>query len=90
MKDILRTDGHHPESVAYGIALLSSLSGVPESVLGRMAPEDWADLRVTLARTNLRFMRAVNLLDEKDGDEPEDPTRAAGTPPRTSVTTCAA
>jgi len=90
LKDILRTDGHHPESVAYGIALLSSLSGVPESVLGRIVPEDWADLRIVLAQSNLRYMGAVNLLDRKEGDESDDPTRAAGTPPPTSGTTCGA
>ena len=87
LKDILRTDGRDPESVAYGIALLSSMSGVPESVLGRIVPEDWADLRLVLSQSNLRFMGPVNLLDKKEGDESGDPTRAADTPPPSSATT---
>jgi hypothetical protein len=87
LKDILRTDGHHAESVAYGMALLSSMTGVPESVLGRIVPEDWADLRVVLAQTNMRFMGPVNLLDKKEGGESEGPTRAADTPPPSSATT---
>lgn len=89
LKDILRTDGHNPESVAYAMALLSSLTGVPESVLGRIVPEDWADLRVLLAKTNLRFMGAINLLD--GGEEDDDPTGAEpDTQPPSSATTCAA
>ena len=70
LKDVLRTDGHHPESVAYGIALLSSMTGVPESVLGRIVPEDWADLRLVLSQSNLRFMGPVNLLDKWGGRRP--------------------
>jgi len=81
VKDILRTDGHHPESVAYAVALLSSMSGVPESALHRIALEDWADLCVALSRANMRFMGVINLLDKKEGDENEDPTEAAATPP---------
>ena len=95
LKDILRTDGHDPESVAYARALLSSLSGVPESVLDQLVPEDWADIRVALTRTNMRFTGQINLLDKKSGGgEPEgdgDPTgAAASTPPRSSETTSAA
>jgi len=95
LKDILRTDGHDPEGVAYARALLSSLSGVPESVLDQLVPEDWADIRVALVRTNMRFMGVLNLLDEKgDGQEPGDngdPTGAAAlTPPPNSETTSAA
>ena len=90
LKDILRTDGRDPESVGYALALLSSLSGVPESALGQIVPEDWADLRVSLARTNMRFLGAVNLLDEREGPEDGDPTAAANTPPRNSGTTSGA
>jgi hypothetical protein len=38
-------------------------------------PEDWADLRLILALTNMRFMGQVNLLDKKE-DEAADPTKA--------------
>ena len=55
VKDILRTDGHPPESVAYAVALLSSMSGVPESALLRIVLEDWADLRVALSLTKRLF-----------------------------------
>jgi hypothetical protein len=75
LRDILRTDGHAPESVGYARALLSALSGVPEIVLDELVPEDWADLRLILARTNMRFMGLVNLLDEEKA-EAKDPTAA--------------
>jgi hypothetical protein len=89
LRDIIRTDGHAPESVGYARALLSSLSGVPEAVLDQLAPEDWADIRLVLARTNMRFMGLVNLLDRQDKNE--DPTSAAEpTPPPTSGPTSAA
>jgi hypothetical protein len=77
LRDIIRTDGHDPNSVGYAGALLSSLSGVPESVLDQMIPEDWADIRLVLAKTNMRFMGLVNLLDKRDDGETEDPTPAA-------------
>jgi len=85
LKDILRTDGHDPDGVAYARALLSSLSGVPEVLLDQLVPEDWADLRVALARTNMRFMGLLNLLDQKDGGKTPgadgDPTQAAALAP---------
>jgi len=95
LKDILRTDGHEPESVAYARALLSSLTGAPEAVLDQLVPEDWADLRVALTRTNMRFMGVVNLLDKKEGGETpnddSDPTEAAEIiPPPNLGTTSAA
>ncbi|MDR2096740.1 MAG: phage tail assembly protein [Treponema sp.] len=91
LRDILRTDGHAPESVGYARALLSSLSGVPEAVLDSMVPEDWADIRLILAMTNMRFMGIVNLLDQQADDETKDPTAAAEpTPPPRSAPTSAA
>jgi hypothetical protein len=92
LRDIIRTDGHAPESVAYARALLSALSGVPEAVLDQLVPEDWADLRLVLAKTNMRFMGLINILDKKEDAENEDPTEAADmaakpgnvTPPRNS------
>ena len=93
LRDILRTDGHDPASIGYARALLSALSGVPEAVLDELAPADWADLRLVLARTNMRFMGLVNLFDEKDGEETGDPTGAGepgnGTPPPNSGPTSA-
>jgi hypothetical protein len=86
LRDILRTDGHESESVGYAVALLSALSGVPEAVLHNMVPEDWADLRLILAQTNMRFMGLVNLLDKKE-DKTADPTKAeeADAPPPNSA-----
>jgi len=93
LRDIVRTDGHDPESVGYARALLSSLSGLPEALLDQLVPEDWADIRLILAQTNMRFTGLVNLLDKKEEDD-EDPTTAAvsmeGTVPKTSETTSAA
>jgi hypothetical protein len=90
LRDILRTDGYDPNSVGYARALLSALSGVPETVLDELVPEDWADLRLILARTNMRFMGLVNLLDKKE-DNPPDPTKAGeNTPPPNSEQTSAA
>jgi hypothetical protein len=97
LRDILRTDGHAPDSVGYARALLSSLSGAPEAALDQLVPEDWADLRLLLAHTNMRFMGLVNLLDKKEDDKTGDPTKAAGillevkhTPPPNSDPTSAA
>ncbi|MDR1858791.1 MAG: phage tail assembly protein [Treponema sp.] len=95
LRDIVRTDGHDPDSVGYARALLSSLSGLPEALLDQIAPEDWADLRLILAQVNMRFMGIVNLLDAKEGDgDNDDPTTAAvaaeGTVPLTSESTSAA
>jgi len=91
LRDIIRTDGHAPESVGYARALLLSLSGLPEALLDQLVPEDWADLRLVLARTNMRFMGLVNLLDKKegeDGDGPDGPTEAAeNIPPQNSERT---
>jgi hypothetical protein len=92
LRDIIRTDGYAPESVGYARALLSSLSGLPEVLLDQLVPEDWADLRLILARTNMRFMGIVNLIDEKE--EIEDPTPAgeAGVntaPPNSGLTSAA-
>jgi hypothetical protein len=92
LRDIIRTDGHDPASIGYARALLSSLSGVPEAVLDHLVPEDWADLRLILVRTNMRFMGLVNLLDQQEEDT-EDPTTAGeaeeDTPSPTSALTCA-
>jgi hypothetical protein len=91
--DILMADGHAPESVAYAMALLSSLSGVPLMVLKKIVPEDWADLRLILALTNMRFTGQVNLPGKKEEAESPDPTEAeAGndTPPPNSDPTSAA
>ncbi|GHV76503.1 hypothetical protein AGMMS49942_13240 [Spirochaetia bacterium] len=94
LRDVLRTDGHDPASIGYARALLSALSGAPEAVLDQLVPEDWADLRIILARTNMRFMGLVNLLDKKpetEEDKSKDPTEAAeNIPPQNSGPTSAA
>jgi len=93
LRDIIKTDGHDPNSVGYARALLASLSGLPEVLLDQMVPEDWADIRLVLTEINMRFMGLVNLFDEKE-EENENPTTAeeAGknTPPQTFGPTSAA
>jgi hypothetical protein len=80
--DLLMTDGHTTESVGYALALLSSLSGAPVAVLKKIVPEDYADLRLILALTNMRYFGQVNLLDKKEDDKTKGPTKAAeDTPP---------
>jgi hypothetical protein len=77
VKDILRTDGHDPESVGYVIALMSSLTGQPEILLEKMIPEDYADIRIIATQINGRFIGLVNLVDEKKKereDVNENPT----------------
>jgi hypothetical protein len=91
VRDIVRTDGNEPTSVAYARALLSSLTGEPESILNEMVPEDWADCLVILAKTAMRFSGTLNLLDQKE--EKKNPTNRAekaNTPPGTSEMTSAA
>jgi len=73
IKDALRTDRYEDGTVAAALALLSSLTGQPESLLGELVPEDYADCAVILARTNLRFLGQINLFDQK---EKADPTQA--------------
>jgi hypothetical protein len=90
LRDMLRTDGHDPESIAYARALLSSLTGVPEAVLDNLIPEDWADLRIILAKTNMRFMGLINLFDENEDDgNPQVAEAAGGTQPGSSKPTSA-
>jgi len=86
LRDVLRTDGYHPDSVGYARALLSALSGLPEVLLDNLVPEDWADLRILLAQVNLRFMGLVNLLDKKE-DKTKDPTTAGETGNDTAMQT---
>ena len=77
LKDALRADQYEDGTVAVAIALMSSLTGEPESLLGEMIPEDFADCAVILARTNMRFSGQINLFDQKE----ENPTAAAERPP---------
>jgi hypothetical protein len=80
VKDAMRTDKYDDGTLAAAIALMSSLTGEPESLLAEMVPEDFADCAVILARTNKRFMGEINLFEEHK----EDPTTAARTPPNTT------
>jgi len=77
LKDAMRTDMYKGGTVAAATALMSSLTGEPESLLGEMIPEDFADCAVILSRTNMRFMGQINLFEQED----ENPTAAAKTPP---------
>jgi hypothetical protein len=77
VKDALRTDKYEDGTVAAAVALMSSLTGEPESLLAEMIPEDFADCAVILARTNMRFFGQVNLFE----GQAEDPTAAARKPP---------
>jgi hypothetical protein len=79
VKDSLRTDKYENGTMAAAVALMSSLTGQPESLLGEMVPEDFADCAVILARTNMRFMGQINLFKEQ-----EDPTMAEETPQNTA------
>ena len=76
IKDALRTDRYEDGTVAAALALLSSLTGQPESLLGELVPEDYADCAVILARTNMRFLGQINLFDQFDPKDNEDPTKA--------------
>jgi hypothetical protein len=81
VKDLLRADGHSPDDAAYVIALMSSLTGQPETVLEQMVPEDYADLRVIASQVYHRFTGYVNLLDGKGGEEAGDPKENPTPPP---------
>jgi len=83
-RDILFADGRPEGSLRHATAMLSSLCGLPEKLLGRMIPEDWADVSARLGRTQLRFAGALNLVDGDAGDPPE---AEADTPPPTSAPT---
>jgi hypothetical protein len=76
VKDALRTDKYENGTVAAAIALMSSLTEEPESLLMEMIPEDFADCAVILARTNMRFMGQINLFEQQK----ENPTMAAEGP----------
>ena len=77
IKHALCTDRYEDRSIAAAIALMSSLTGQPESLLGELVPEDYADCAVILARTNLRFLGQLNLLDQKDPPMAETETNDA-------------
>jgi hypothetical protein len=75
IKDALRTDRYENGTVAAALALMSSLTGQPETLLEELMPEDYADCAVILARTNLRFLGQINLFDQQK-EENNDPTKA--------------
>ena len=74
LKDVMATDGCKNGTVEAAIALMESLTGVSAYLLEKLVPEDWADCAVVLARTNMRFMGELNLID---GGNEADPTMAA-------------
>jgi hypothetical protein len=75
LKDAMATDSCKSGTVEAAIALMESLTGVSAYLLEKLVPEDWADCAVVLARTNMRFLGELNLID---GGNEADPTRAAG------------
>jgi len=81
VKDLMAAGSYPEGSIAFTRALLSSLTGEPESIINEMIPEDWADCLVILNRTYQRFTGSINLFDEEK--EPENPTKAA-IPPQNS------
>ncbi|GMO64697.1 MAG: hypothetical protein Ta2A_12440 [Treponemataceae bacterium] len=80
VKDALAMDAYEDGTVSASLALLSSLTGLSEDLLAKMVPEDWADCRVILLQTHMRFIGQIDLFEQSD--ETENPT-TAGTPPAT-------
>jgi hypothetical protein len=75
-KDLIRTDAHPFGSHAADRALLSSLTGEPEILLDELAPEDVADIRVSLSQVYNRFFGLENVLDGQEKEGAENPTTA--------------
>ena len=71
IKDALRTDRYEDRTIAAALALMSSLTGQPEALLGGLAPEGYAGCAVILARTNMRFLGQINLFDQENPTEAE-------------------
>jgi len=85
-RDLLFADGRPEDSLAHSVAQLSSRTGVPEKLLGRMIPEDWADVARRLGRTHLRYIGELNLVDG-EADVGDPPPAEADTQPPTSAAT---
>lgn len=75
VKHLLATDGKNLESVSADQALCAALTGEPELIIANIDAEDWAVVRVELAKVYGRFFG----ITEKDTDSEADegnPTQA--------------
>jgi hypothetical protein len=84
VKDLFYAGSRYPEgSIPFTLCLISSLTGEPENVIQRLAPEDWANAVVIADRTYQRFCGHSNLF-KKEEEKPENPTKAVTPPPSSS------
>lgn len=79
VKHFMRTDGHAASDVASDIALLSGLTGEPESILQEIDPRDWANIRYDLQKIYAVFfgLKADYEDTANEANAEEDPTKAA-------------
>lgn len=68
VKHLLAGDRYKDGSHHQDVAIVSALTGEPETLIGEIYPEDWAKIRRHINET----MRGFFVVDE-----PEDPTTAA-------------
>lgn len=78
VKHFMRTDGHAAGDVASDIALLSGLTGEPESLLQEIDPRDWANIRYDLQKIYAVFfgLKADYEDPSDEANAGEDPTKA--------------
>lgn len=79
VKHFIRTDGHAAGDVSSDIALLSGLTGEPESLLQEIDPRDWANIRYDLQKIYAVFfgLKADYEDTDSEADTAKDPTKAA-------------
>ena len=79
LKHFMRTDGHAATDVASDIALLSGLTGEPESLLQEIDPRDWANIRYDLQKIYAVFFGLKTDYEDSsdEANAEEDPTKAA-------------
>jgi hypothetical protein len=74
-KDVLFAGKYEEQSIPFYAALISSLTGQPELVIGQLCPEDTANAVVIAKRCYLRFTGQINLFEKnEEQDENENPT----------------
>ncbi len=74
VRHLLATDGKGLQSVAADQALCAALTGEPEIIIQEIDAEDWALIRVELARVYQRFFGIEKSTPEQS--EEENPTGA--------------
>ncbi|QQO10320.1 phage tail assembly protein [Breznakiella homolactica] len=84
VRHMIRTDGHEITTIGADIALLSALSGEPEILLQEISLEDWAKIRVVLARVYAAFYGLdPDKVSKKSGKQSEPEKREpVQNPPR--------